>query len=105
MGKSGDKMVLRTNSLYKKEVININDGTKLGIINDIEIDISTGQILSIIILKEMRFFGLFGKEDDYILPWEHIQVLGNDAVLVNSSEQSTPYVKKDRKNLLKSFFE
>ncbi len=76
-------MIARVDDLYEKEVICIKDGTRLGIIGDIEINTSTGSVESIIICGRRKMFGIFGRDEDVIVPWCCIQVFGDDIVLVN----------------------
>ena len=71
--------------LRNKEVICRNDGTKLGNVDDVEIDICTGKVDSIIIYGRGRFLGIAGKCSDVLIPWCDIDVIGDDTILVNCS--------------------
>ena len=75
-------MQCRVADLRCKEVINICDGFRLGFISDVVLNTSTGRILAIVVPGAARFFGLFGREDDYVIPWECIRRFGDDIVLV-----------------------
>ena len=68
--------------LGSKSVINVKDGICLGRICDIELDAADGRILSLIIFGRSKFFGLFGREEDIIIPWCNIQTIGEDAIIV-----------------------
>lgn len=72
----------RVADLQKKEVINITDGKRLGFVYDVEIDLETGRIGSIIIPGGYRFFGLFGKGEEYVVTFEQIKKIGDDIILV-----------------------
>ena len=72
----------RVADLRCKEVINISDGSRLGYANDVEFDVLTGQIMAIVVPGPCRFFGLFGREDDYVVPWQAIRRVGEDIILV-----------------------
>ena len=72
----------RVCDLQKKEVINITDGKRLGFVYDVEIDLETGRIGSIIIPGGFRFFGLFGRGEEYIVTFEQIKKIGDDIILV-----------------------
>lgn len=72
----------RVADLQKKEVININDGKRLGFLYDIEVDLETGKIGSIIIPGGFRFFGLFGRGEEYIITFDQIKKIGDDIILV-----------------------
>ena len=73
--------------LRYREVIDIHTGFRLGYICDAEFDDESGRICSLITPGKARFFGLLGREDDYILPWECIVRVGRDIILVDSKEE------------------
>jgi YlmC/YmxH family sporulation protein len=87
-------MLARALDLRQKEVINIADGKRLGYVYDIEMDLRDGRVDSIIIPGDARFFGLFGKNNDYIIPWENIKKIGMDIILVELNEHSIKYIHK-----------
>lgn len=72
----------RIANLRCKEVINLCDGCRLGYVGDVEIDVLCGRVVAIVVPGRCRFFGLFGREDDYIIPWESIEKIGDDIILV-----------------------
>ncbi|GAB6413916.1 YlmC/YmxH family sporulation protein [Bacillus luti] len=74
--------MIRISELQMKDVINISDGKRLGNIGDIEIDINTGKVQSIIITKQARMLGIFGKDVEIVIPWEEIMKIGEDVILV-----------------------
>ena len=59
---------------------------------DVDFDISTGKMLALIVPGPARFFGLFGRESDYILPWESIARIGGDIVLIEGAAE----IRRDR---------
>ena len=65
-----------------KEVINVKSGTKLGFVDDMEIDTATADVCALIVYGRCRFFGLFGREDDIVIHWKDIQTIGEDTILV-----------------------
>jgi len=65
-----------------KEVINNADGTRLGCVNDVEIDTCTGCVVSIVIYGQAKCFGLFGRTPDIKICWNDICVIGEDTILV-----------------------
>lgn len=69
--------------MRRKEVINIKDGMRLGSVCDMEIDTANAKVLALVIYGRLRFFGLFGREDDIVIRWQDIQVIGDDTVLVS----------------------
>lgn len=72
----------RIEELCRKDVINIKDGCRLGYICDVEIDASDGRVVALVIYGRAKFFGIFGREDDIVIPWNCIKTLGEDTVLV-----------------------
>ncbi len=65
-----------------KEVINSCDGRRLGYVSDIEFDVCDGRITAIIVPEKSGFCG-FGSSD-YVIPWEKIQKIGEDVILVDA---------------------
>lgn len=74
--------MLRAGELRQKEVINIADGKRLGFVSDVEINFSAGFIDAIVVPGPGRFLGLFGKQNDYVIPWKDIVRVGDDIILV-----------------------
>lgn len=69
--------------LRNKEVICKVNGTRIGNVDDVEIDVTNGKLESIIIYGKNRLIGLWGKTDDIIIPWCDIDIIGADTILVN----------------------
>lgn len=84
-------MQCRVFDLHRKEVVNIRDGTRLGTVGDLEIDTATAKILSLVLYGRLRLFGLLGREEDRVIPWSEIRIIGEDIILVD-----TPPVLKSR---------
>lgn len=68
-----------------KEVINIHTGMRMGFVCDVIVNVVTGQVLAIVIPGPCKFFGLFGREDDFVVPWECIRRIGDDIILIEVS--------------------
>ena len=77
-------MLCRIDDLKNKQVVCVKDGCVLGFISDVEIDTLSGNLTSIINFGRLRFFGLLGREEDIIIPWNDIKVIGSETVLVNT---------------------
>lgn len=73
----------RIADLRCKEVINISDGERLGFVDDVLLDAREGKLLALIVPGPCRFFGMFAHEDDYVIPWEKINRIGDDIILVD----------------------
>ncbi len=76
-------MISLFSELRYKEVIDIHTGFRLGYVCDAELDEKEGRILSLLTPGKLRFFGLLGREDDYVLPWPSIRRIGRDIILVD----------------------
>ncbi len=83
----------KTSELREREVVNILDGKRLGLASDLEIEAETGRIKAIIVPGPGKFLWLFGKSEDFIIPWERIKKIGIDVILVDApnyvEDQST----------------
>ena len=69
------------NDLRDKDVINICDGRKLGCVDDVEVDVSNGRLVSIIVPCDGRLFG-FGRSRSLVILWDCIEKIGDDTILV-----------------------
>ena len=76
-------MTARISDMHEKEVINISDGTRLGFVDDLEVDTCTAQITALVICGRSRWFGILGREPDIIVQWKDIEVVGDETILVN----------------------
>lgn len=75
-------MHTRLLDMRSKQVVLIKNGCVLGCICDVVIDSSCGKVISIVVLRRLKFFGLFGREEIFIR-WENIEIIGKDTILVN----------------------
>lgn len=75
-------MISYFSDLRYKEVIDVHTGYRLGYICDAEFDDAEGRFISIITPGRAKFFGLFGRDDDVVLPWNCIVRVGSDIILV-----------------------
>ena len=74
-----------------KQVVCVKNGCVLGYVSDVEIDTLNGRLEAIVILGRLRLFGLLGREEDIIIPWSEIDVIGKETVLVNTDP--TPFIR------------
>ncbi|HAN21582.1 MAG: hypothetical protein A2Y15_01860 [Clostridiales bacterium GWF2_36_10] len=72
--------------LKNKEVINVTDGRRLGCIIDLEIDPVCGKIIKIILPSCDGFFSYFSNKNNICIPWENIERIGDDIILVRDCE-------------------
>ena len=76
-------MIARITDMHDKEVINVNDGNRLGYVDDVEVDTCTAQIVALVIYGKTKLFGLLGREPDIVIHWKQIEVIGEETILVN----------------------
>lgn len=90
-------MEKRFSSLKCREVVNICDGARLGFVSDVEVDLKTGRITAIVVPGPCRFLGVAGRRDDYVIPWQCIQRIGDDIILIEAELEKTriPRAKKN----------
>ena len=80
--------------LRYKEVISVTDGTRYGDVGDLTFDLDTGQIRSLVVPGQGRyFFGLFGRRETRLVAWEQVKHFGPDIILV---EGEPGYRQKSR---------
>jgi len=65
-----------------KEVININDGRRLGFVQDVTADLESGVITSIIVPGNTKLLNIFAGNNDIVIPWDKIKCIGEDIILV-----------------------
>lgn len=87
-------MNCRIAELRTKQVVCVKNGCVLGYISDVDINTATGNIENIVIFGRLRFFGLLGREDDIVIPWSEIEVIGRETVLVNTDP--APYIRMNK---------
>lgn len=83
-------MECRMRELRCKEVINICDGCRIGFVADVEVRVPDGQLCAVIVYGPGRFWGLLGRGEEYYIPWECIQRIGDDIILVDK-----PFQRRD----------
>lgn len=76
--------------LTRKDVINAKTGCRLGCVSDVEVDVCDGKLTAIIIWGRGKCFGLFGHQDDIRVPWNEIQVIGEDTIIVCMEKSAEP---------------
>jgi YlmC/YmxH family sporulation protein len=69
--------------MRNKDVVNIKNGIRLGYVCDVEVDTASARLVAIVIYGRPKCFGLLGREEDIVIPWCDIVVIGEDTILVN----------------------
>lgn len=76
-----------TCELREKDVINMCDGKKLGIVTELEIDVSCGRVCAIIVVPD-TIGGILKSKNQVIVPWDKIMKIGKDTILVEAPPQA-----------------
>ena len=79
MGKTG----VRGAELRCREVISVCDGSRVGYVSDVEVQLPQGQVCAIVVPGKGRFFGLLGCQEEYVIPWRSVCRVGDDIILVD----------------------
>ena len=97
-------MMCKLEDLKNKNVVNIKNGANLGFVDDVVIDSVSSKVVYIVIYGRKRFFGLFGREEDVLVSWQDITIIGDDVVLVSSDFLQNSNGLNKKKSFFKSFF-
>ena len=87
--------------LRDKEIINICNGVRLGYVADVEVDVRDGRIVSILASGECR--SLFGRSEEVVIPWECVERIGDETILVKAPEPPLPRNVKACRSKIKIF--
>lgn len=86
---------MRLGELVGKEIVNINNGARLGIVgeSDVTIDIESGTVVSIILPRRTNFVTMWMDKQQMIIPWDSIRKIGEEVIIVEI-DQCTPPLRK-----------
>lgn len=77
-------MECRVSELRYKEIINVSDGSRYGWVGDVEVYLDSGQVRALVVPGRLRLFGLLGREEDRVFPWDAVRRFGADTILVET---------------------
>lgn len=79
---------MRVSEIRALEIINIEDGRRLGPIIDLDLDLEKGVIKGIIVLEASRGKGFFGggRSGDLFINWEKVIKIGIDVILIDGRD-------------------
>ena len=69
--------------LRRKEVINLRDGARLGAVCDLEVDLCSGTVCSIVVPGPPKMWGLLKSDEELVIAFCKINKLGDDVILVD----------------------
>lgn len=73
---------MKLSELQKKDIVNVNNGKRIGNIIDININ-NEGLMDEIIIEKSTLLFSMFSNKNEISIKWEQIKKIGEDVILVD----------------------
>ncbi|HAE92423.1 YlmC/YmxH family sporulation protein [Tissierella praeacuta] len=76
---------MRLSELGQKEIVNLNNGGRLGMIidSDLLIDEETGKIISLLVPEKRLGLRILGLEsNDIEIPWNTIRKIGYDMIII-----------------------
>ncbi|GAA0434974.1 MAG: YlmC/YmxH family sporulation protein [Bacillota bacterium] len=78
---------MRYKDISGKEIVNVNEGSRLGILGqtDLEINETTGQIESFII-PNYKWFGLKKEGEETKIRWSAIKKVGEDMIIIDTEK-------------------
>ncbi|WP_027718234.1 YlmC/YmxH family sporulation protein [Desulfovirgula thermocuniculi] len=76
---------MRLNELAGKEIVNLYDGSRLGVVgeSDVVIDTETGQIQAIILPRRGGPIGFWLDRQQLVIPWEAVRKIGAEFIIVD----------------------
>ncbi|MGP4040383.1 YlmC/YmxH family sporulation protein [Gracilibacillus sp. D59] len=77
--------MITLSALQMKDIVYIEDGTKIGNLTDIEINVDIGKITNLVVATKTKTFGVFGESREIIIPWAHVMKIGHDVILVKKN--------------------
>ena len=81
-------MTASTIELQERQVVNIADGKCLGNLKDIELNLWTGSIRSLVLPGMSGFWNRLQKSGELIVPWDKVVRIGVDVILIDMPEIS-----------------
>ena len=85
MGEIGESM--RLCELREKEVINLCTCRRLGCVEDLIFDLCDGCVQAIVVPEHTKFCGIFGSDNEFIIPVDCIKKVGSDIIMVEICEE------------------
>ncbi|WP_017727220.1 YlmC/YmxH family sporulation protein [Halalkalibacterium ligniniphilum] len=82
--------MMKISDLQAKDIVNMENGKRLGTITDLDIQLTTGKIGALVIGGTGRVMGLFGKDEEVVIPWKNIVKIGSDVILVEVPDTMQP---------------
>ncbi len=72
---------MKVSELSRRDIINTEDGSRLGALKDLVIDPESGQIQALIVQGGKKY-GFWRNEKDLTLDWQNIDKIGLHTILI-----------------------
>lgn len=84
---------MRLYELAGKEIVNIMNGARLGVVgeSDMLIDADTGEIMTIILPSKRSFISLWVDKQEVEIPWEAVKKIGSEVIIVELDQTKSNY--------------
>ena len=84
---------MRLSDLSGKEVINLGDGSRLGVVDECELvfDDETGRIQALVLPVRQGLWCLLGDSRHTTVPWQAIRRIGDEVIIVDLSNSPDRY--------------
>ncbi|MFA5575978.1 MAG: YlmC/YmxH family sporulation protein [Tissierellaceae bacterium] len=79
--------MLKLSEIREKEIININNGERMGYVDDFELNLEKGYVDALVISGVGKILGLFGRNTEIIISWNNIVRIGTDTILVDYKKE------------------
>ena len=86
-------MAIKLTQLQCKEVICVENGQRLGFIEDVQIEVPEGRVVSLTVPGPGKLLGLGNSRYDYCIPWSCIRKIGPDIVLVDIEPENCRMIR------------
>ena len=74
---------MRLSELQNKDIVNVNNGSKIGKI--IDVLINTGGNMEALIVQKNKIINVFNNSNEFEVKWSQIKKIGEDVILVTLS--------------------
>ncbi len=78
--------MLSLSFLCQKDIVSVVTGQNIGRIDDLEFDLETAKVESLVVFGRPKFFGLLGRNEDIKISWADVLTVGKDVILINTKE-------------------
>ncbi|ACA59452.1 conserved hypothetical protein [Candidatus Desulforudis audaxviator MP104C] len=89
--------MMRLTELMGKEVVNLFNGARLGVIgeSDLTIDADSGHVHAIILPRRSNIVSMWTERQQLTIPWEAVRKIGTEVVIVElANNQSVPRFRR-----------